>query len=124
MIYLTTGIIDQYDNPKVHLECAITKAYSQDLLRRITEFALNLIDAPSTVFEHSIGLNIRDALQLQYNETSSALKTYVGKIGLQHAAVNTFHYINCVRELIQMSCRFENKILFAQSIVGSFWKSR
>lgn len=87
MIYLTTGIIDQYDNPKVNLECAVTKAYSQDILRNVTDFAMNLVNTPTTVVDHPVGLDIRDAIQLQYVETSSALKNHVGQIGMQHAMV-------------------------------------
>lgn len=87
MIYLTAGIHDRYDNPKIDLECAITKAYSQDILRNITQFAMNLIDTPSTILAHPFGLDIRDVIQLQFNETSSALKTHVGRIGMQHAKV-------------------------------------
>lgn len=87
MIYLTTGIIDQYDNPKVDLECAVTKAYSQDILRSITQLAMSLVHTPVTIAGHPIGLDVRNAVQLQYNETSTALKSYAGKIGLQHALV-------------------------------------
>lgn len=90
MIYLTTGIIDQYDNPKVNLECAVTKAYSQDVLRNVTDFALNLVNTPATVADHPVGLDIRDAIQLQHIETSGALKSHVGQIGLQHAMVQPF----------------------------------
>lgn len=87
MIYLTTGIIDQYDNPKVDLECIVTKAYSQDILRNITDFAMNLVNTSITVAGHPVGLDIRDAIQLQYMETSGALKSHAGQIGIQHAMV-------------------------------------
>lgn len=87
MIYLSAGIIDTYDNPKVDLECAITKAYSQDILRDLSEFALNLIDNPVTIKGHSIDLDVRNAIQLQHYETSNTLKRHVGRIGLLHAWV-------------------------------------
>lgn len=94
MIYLNAGIIDKYDNPKVDLECAITKAYSQDILHNVTQFAMNLCGNPSTIIGHPIGLDVRNAIQLQYNETSNALKSYVGRVGLCHAWVkyNEFQY--------------------------------
>ncbi|XP_055304084.1 complex I assembly factor ACAD9, mitochondrial-like [Sitodiplosis mosellana] len=85
MIYLNAGIIDQYDNPKVDLECAVTKAYSQDILWNLTRFAMDLIDTPVTIEGHPIDLDIRNAIQLQYHETSSSLKSYAGRVGLQHA---------------------------------------
>lgn len=92
MIYLNAGIIDQYDNPKVDLECAVTKAYSQDILRNLTKFAMDLIDTPVTIEGHPIELDIRNAIQLQYYETSDALKGYVGGVGLQNAKVNIFPF--------------------------------
>lgn len=88
MIYLSSGIIDMYDNPMVDLECAIAKAYSQDILRNLNRFAMHLMDIPVSIEDHSIAVDIRNTIQLQYNETSSALKSYVGRIGLQQTRVN------------------------------------
>lgn len=90
MIYLNAGIIDMYDNPKVDLECAIAKAYSQDILRNVTQFVMNLCNNPSTIVGHPIDLDVRNAIQLQYNETSNALKSYVGTVGLRHAWVKYY----------------------------------
>lgn len=88
MIYLNAGIIDQYDNPKVDLECAVTKAYSQDILGNLTQFTMDVIDTPVTIEGHPIELDIRNGIQLQFNETSNALKSHVGRVGLQHAIVS------------------------------------
>lgn len=93
MIYLTTGIIDQYDNPKVDLECVVTKAYSQDILRNIADFALNLMKSPATVAGHEVGVDVRDAMQLQCDETNGALKNHAGRIGLQHAMVRVLNIL-------------------------------
>lgn len=83
MIYLTTGIIDQYDNPKVDLECAVCKAFSQDILMKIAKSTINIIGAEATMQEC-----IHDAFQLSYiTETSDTLKRYVARIGLQHCVV-------------------------------------
>lgn len=90
MIYLSAGIIDTYDNPKVDLECAVTKAYSQDILRNLTKFAMDLIDTPVTIEGHPIELDIRNATQLQFYENSGALKSYAGRVGMQLAMVETF----------------------------------
>lgn len=93
MIYLTTGIIDQYDNPKVDLECVATKAYSQNILRKIIDFALNLMNAPTTVAGHAVGVDVQDAMQLQYDETNGALKRHAGRIGLQRALVTIWPFL-------------------------------
>lgn len=88
MIYLTAGIIDQYDTPKVNVESALTKAYSQDILRDLTAFATKLMGPSVTIAGHPAGLEITKILQLQSNETSSDLKSHVGLVGLKHAAVS------------------------------------
>lgn len=92
MIYLTLGLVDQYDNPKVDLECAITKAYSQDLLQNVNKFMLNLLSSTATIEAHPNGFDIRDSLQLQCNETSFALKNFVGRAGTQHAVVKQLFF--------------------------------
>lgn len=120
MIYLTTGIIDQYDNPKVNFECAVTKAYSQDVLRNVTDFALSLVNAPTTVADHPIGLpvDIRDAIQLQHIETSVELKSHVGRMGLQHAMVRT----RSIKQIISMQ-HLKTHFLIRKhfSLSGKFW---
>lgn len=89
MIYLTAGIIDEYDNPKVELECAATKAYSQDLLLSVANSALSIIGATATVRGHPIEQEIKNGIQLQYHrETSSSLKQYIAKIGMRHCFVS------------------------------------
>lgn len=87
MIYLTTGIIDRFDNPKVELECAATKVYSQEILRNLSEIATDVIGSPATISGHSIGLEITNATQLQFGERG--LKSYIGQTGLRHALVSS-----------------------------------
>lgn len=118
MIYLTTGIIDQYDNPKVDLECIVTKAYSQDILRNITDFAMNLVKTPTTVADHPVGLDLRDAIQLQYAETSGALKRHAGQIGIQHAMVQFKHTLlsKTIKIIIILNAFFRNILVVMQMI--------
>lgn len=90
MIYQSTGIIDIYDNPKVDLESAVTKAFSQDILKSLIEFALSLIGRPSTIQGEHIEHDIRNALMLQnLGGTSNSLKRYVAFKGLQHCSVSS-----------------------------------
>lgn len=89
MIYLTTGFVDEYDNAKIDLESAVTKAFSQDILLRCVQTALKLIGMPATTSTHPLQQNILDAVQLQNTvESSKALKEYVAHVGLQHCAVS------------------------------------
>lgn len=94
MIYMTTGIIDEYDNPKVVLETAVTKAFSQDILLRCVQTAIRLIGMQATTSTHPLHQNIQDALQLQnISESSKSLKEYVAFVGLQHCAVTTRKFL-------------------------------
>lgn len=91
MIYLTTGFVDVYDNAKIDLEAAVTKAFSQDLLLRCAQSAVQLIGMQATTSDHPLQQHIQDALQLQNTvESSKALKEYVAHVGLQHCAVSFF----------------------------------
>ncbi|XP_031628107.1 complex I assembly factor ACAD9, mitochondrial-like [Contarinia nasturtii] len=123
MIYLSAGILDMYDNPKVDLECAITKAYSQDILRNLNQFAMNLIDTPVTIEDHSIDVDIRNTLQLQYNETSSALKSYVGRVGLQHTLDHFGKHVKSYKDSIWAKLNLANSTiedLEPQHFLGDF----
>lgn len=94
MIYLTTGFVDTYDNPKIDLEAAVTKAFSQDILLRCVQTAVHLIGIQATTSNHPLQQNIHDALQLQNTiESSRALKEYVAHVGLQHCAVSVTVFI-------------------------------
>lgn len=118
MIYLTAGIIDEYDNPKVELECAATKAYSQELLWNVASFALNLIGMPATVVGHPIEQEIKNALHLQNcRETSGALKQYIGSVGLRYC------FVSCT---VNFNIQFTRIMNFFCSIVihvGYYWRS-
>lgn len=89
MIYMTAGIIDAYENPKVDLESSIVKAYSQECLLKISRAALNFFDHAVTTKGHPIEEDIRNAIQLQYHgESTQALKSYIGLAGLNHSNVS------------------------------------
>lgn len=91
MIYLSTGIIDDYDNPKVDLESAVTKAFSQDILKNLLEFAFGLMGRSATIGSENIQQDLLNALQLQnLGGTSDALKKYVATKGIQYCVVSFY----------------------------------
>lgn len=99
MIYMTTGFVDEYDNPKVVLEATVTKAFSQDILFRCVQTAIRLVGMQATTSAHPLHQNIQDALKIQNsNESSKALKEYAAFVGLQHSAVNTRKYFIILRK--------------------------
>lgn len=89
MIYHSTGNIDQFDNPKVDLESAATKALSQDVLKDLVEFSISLVGKSSTLDAEELGQDIRNAIQLQtLGGSSDALKKYIATKGLEHCVVS------------------------------------
>lgn len=89
MIYLTAGIVDSYENPKIDLESAIVKSFSLETMSRAVEL---LLDFPATSFVikgHPLEEYIRNAVQLQFSHLSGAekLKSYIGLTGVQHCDV-------------------------------------
>lgn len=91
MIYLSTGIIDEYDNPKVDLESAVTKAFSQDILKNLLEFAFSIMGGSATIGSEKIQKDLLNALQLlNVGGTSDALKKYVATKGIQHCVVGFY----------------------------------
>lgn len=103
MIYLTAGIVDSYEKPKIDLETAIVKSFSLEIMSRVVKL---LLDFPATSFVikgHPSEEYIRNAIQLRFSKESEAekLKTYIGLTGLQHCRVCYKLYSNFVFFFVQ-----------------------
>lgn len=116
MIYLSTGILDDYDNPKVDLESAVTKAFSQDILKNLLEFAFSLMGSSATMGSEEIQRDLLNALQLQnVGGTSDALKKYAATKGIQYCVVSAYRcclfivrHLSVKRNLISFLFCFRN----------------
>lgn len=97
MIYLTAGIIDSYENPKIDLESAIVMAFSLETLSRVVQL---LLDFPASAFVikgHQCEEYIRNISQLRFSrESIEKLKLHIGSAGLQHCHV-CFKTLNLLR---------------------------
>ncbi|XP_055313012.1 complex I assembly factor ACAD9, mitochondrial-like [Sitodiplosis mosellana] len=84
MLYLTTGIMDKYDNTNIDLETAILKTYSQDQLLDMSIDLLNFVDSRVTLSEHPVNELIRNAIQLKFSESENRLKIHIGREGIHY----------------------------------------
>lgn len=88
MIYLTAGIVDAYENPKVDIESAIVKAFSLETMSQVAKLLLDFPASSFVIKGHPAEEYIRNAIQLQFSEESAEkLKSYIGLTGLQHCNV-------------------------------------
>lgn len=96
MIYLTAGIEDSYENPKIDLESAIVKSFSQDLMARIVQLLLDFPAAAFVIKNNPFEEYIRNAMQLRFSkESTDKLKSFIGLAGLQHCHVKLNFAIDC-----------------------------
>lgn len=90
MIYLTAGIVDSYENPKIDLESAIVKAFSLETLSHVAQL---LLDFPASAFVikgHQCEEYIRNVTQLRFSkESTEKLKLHIGSAGIQHCHVRS-----------------------------------
>lgn len=91
MIYLTAGIMDEYEAADVDLETAIIRIFAQQNLLALGTFALNFMGPKALVAGHTSELQLRDALQIYTaGETVDSLLMLVSLSGIQHAGVSCY----------------------------------
>lgn len=114
MLYLTTGIMDKYENTNIDLETAIFtvkpefssffvielcnmrfdcnfQTYSQDQLLNLTIELLNFVDTRVTLRDHPLNHLIRNAIQFKFCEPQNELKLHIGREGIRYRLVNFPH---------------------------------
>lgn len=86
MIYLTAGLLDEFDKQDVGLEAAITKYYSLTRLFENSSKSIDVIGPKSLVSGQPTEIAFRNALQLYtQSEPLESLRMYISLSGLQHA---------------------------------------
>ena len=89
MIYLTTGIIDEYETPDVDVETSIIGVYAHEELLKLASLALNFMGPKSMIAGEPTETFLKDALQLYtHGEPIDSLSLFVGLAGVQHAGVS------------------------------------
>lgn len=85
MIYLTVGVMDAYENPKIDIESVIIKAFSMNMMSKVVKLMLNF---PAVINGQPSEEHIKNAIQLQFSgESIEKLKSFIGLSGLQHCHV-------------------------------------
>lgn len=88
MAYLTTGILDSYDNPDCSLESAIVKTYSLQYGKECIDICADLFGGRSCMEDFPLERYLRDFRTLSmYDGTLDINKLYIALIGLQHAGI-------------------------------------
>ncbi|KAM7345101.1 acyl-CoA dehydrogenase family member enigma [Cochliomyia hominivorax] len=86
MIYLTAGLLDEFNKPDVVLESAVTKYHSLKELYSICTTALDIVGPKSLHAGQTTEINFRNAAQLYtLGESIDNLSIYIALTGLQHA---------------------------------------
>lgn len=86
MTYLTTGILDNYENPDCALESAIVKTYSLQYGRECVDICADLFGGRSVMKDFPLERYLRDFRTLtMYDGTLDITKLFIALLGLQHA---------------------------------------
>ncbi|XP_058443837.1 complex I assembly factor ACAD9, mitochondrial [Malaya genurostris] len=94
MIYLTTGLLDDFHGQDADMEVAITKAFTAEKLLRMALMPLRFIGPQALVKGNSLEAVLRDSIQFAgHGETIDAIKLFVALAGVQHAGMATYQTI-------------------------------
>ncbi|XP_055524271.1 complex I assembly factor ACAD9, mitochondrial [Wyeomyia smithii] len=94
MIYLTTGLLDDFVCQDAEMEVALTKIFTNERLLQLALVPLRFIGPHVLVKRNSFEPMIRDAMQLfGHGETMDSVKYFVSLSGMQHAGMSTYETI-------------------------------
>lgn len=98
MVYLTTGVLDEYHEADVDVETAAMRVFATESLRRAGTMGLEFAGAQAALLGANgaddgaavaDGVGMCDALQLcAHGESNDALRLFVGLSGTKHAGVS------------------------------------
>lgn len=90
MIYLSAGLLDEFDRQDVNLEAAITKYFSLTRLFENASKSIDIIGPKSLIAGQPTEIAFRNAIQLYtQSEPLESLRMYISLTGLQYAG----HYL-------------------------------
>ncbi|XP_055844455.1 complex I assembly factor ACAD9, mitochondrial [Episyrphus balteatus] len=89
MIYLTAGLLDEFDQQDVGMEAAVTKYYTLTRLFENSSKSIDVIGPKSLISGQPTEIAFRNALQLYtQSEPIDSLRMYISLTGLQYAGQN------------------------------------
>lgn len=131
MTYLTAGISDSYENPKIDVETAIVKSFSLDLIAHALELILSFPAASFGIKGHPCEEYIRNSSQLSlaWRAEAENLKIHIGLAGLQHCDVcndrilrqtaKDYIFLSCLTEYQGKSCEKSHRFSTQLALQGT-----
>lgn len=94
MIYLTTGLLDDFEGQDAEMEAAITKIFTGEQLLKLALLPLKFIGPQALTTNSPFNALLRDSLQFfGHGETLDSIKFFVALAGLQHAGTSSHETI-------------------------------
>lgn len=88
MIYLTTGLLDDFVGQDAEIEAAITKVFTAEKLMEMAIQPLRFVGPQALTKGHPLEVLFRNSVQFfGQTETIDSVKFFVALSGLQHAGV-------------------------------------
>ncbi|EDW10366.1 complex I assembly factor ACAD9, mitochondrial [Drosophila mojavensis] len=125
MLYLTAGLMDEFNNQDVTLETAITKYYTLQQLYAISTQNLSLLGPASLHSGQPAELALRDSAQLcTQGESLTSLSMFIALSGLQHAGIRMNEGISKLRNPLFNPGAIFSKFLGSASLESPKTKMR
>ncbi|XP_058817673.1 complex I assembly factor ACAD9, mitochondrial [Topomyia yanbarensis] len=94
MIYLTLGLLDDFNGQDTDMEVAITKIFTTEKLLQLTLMPLRFIGPQALVKGNEFESVLRDSIQFaNHAETLDSIKLFVALTGAQHAGMASYKTI-------------------------------
>lgn len=117
MIYLTTGLLDDFVGQDAEMEAAITKIFTGERLLQMAMQPLRFIGPQVLVKGNEFETMLRDSIQFfGQSETLDTIKFFVALSGLQHAGMATYETIKKDRNPAMNPSHVLSKIFDKNSI--------
>ncbi|KAJ8983204.1 hypothetical protein NQ317_016425 [Molorchus minor] len=115
MLYLTTGLLDSYENQDCELESTIVKVFCSQKCSDISMVSLDLIGTAATSESHWTNQLHKESLRyLTLHETNDSLKMIIALLGLQFAGAK-------MNELVR---KLRNPMYYGAFILKRLWTTR
>lgn len=116
MLFMTSGLLDIYEDQDSNVEAAMIKAFALEMLTSFTNTPLHMIAGEAVSKSEPFERLLRDGLQLAATgETLNSVKLFIGLMGLNHAGIACNDTIKQVRNPFDHPAFIFNRI-FKQSI--------
>lgn len=115
MIYLTSGMMDTYEDPDCAMEFAIVKVFSSEECWKGVNECLQLLGGMGYVAGHPYERMLRDSrMAMIFEGTNELLRLFIALLGIQHAGI----------ELRDSVKRLRNPLMNPGFVLYRVWQQR